>query len=163
MIYVRPVEIDDVSECLEIYNYYVENSDYTFEERALTLPEFENRVAALIEKFPFFVALDNDTVIGYAYLDRFSNRSAYRYTAELSIYLHKNRLNREIGGKLLYAVEQNGLICGIKNVVSVTSSTNEASVRFLQKNGYNFCGELPDVGYKFEKNISIKYFIKNLV
>ena len=81
---IRPLEENDISSCLEIYNWYIENSVATFEETKLSLSQFQQRVHRICEKYPYIVLEENHKIIGYAYLDAFHERSAYQWTVDLS-------------------------------------------------------------------------------
>ena len=52
---IRPLEENDISSCLEIYNWYIENSVATFEETKLSLSQFQQRVHRICEKYPYIV------------------------------------------------------------------------------------------------------------
>lgn len=43
---IRKAELKDCGACVEIYNYYIENTTVTFEETPLTVEEFEARFCA---------------------------------------------------------------------------------------------------------------------
>ena len=73
---IRPLEENDISSCLEIYNWYIENSVATFEETKLSLSQFQQRVHRICEKYPYIVLEENHKIIGYAYLDAFHERTA---------------------------------------------------------------------------------------
>lgn len=80
-------DTDDIEYCLEIYNYYILNSTSTFEEEALSFEDFKQRIFNITRKYPFLVAESGGRIIGYAYLNEYNSRSAYRITANLSVYL----------------------------------------------------------------------------
>ena len=102
---IRRICKDDIAQCLVIYNYYIENTCITFEETPLTEEQFRKRIMTIAEKHPFFVAVEDEKILGYAYLDVFNGRSAYRYTADLSIYVDKDYLHNGTGSRLLAKIE----------------------------------------------------------
>lgn len=157
---IRKLEKTDIIKCLEIYKYYIENTVVTFEEQTPTLCEFEQRLTEIANTYPFFVAESNDGILGYAYIDIFNKRSSYRYTADLSIYVDKKFCNNGIGSKLYFELEKAAKEIGIKNIVSLITSQNDSSIRFHEKIGFNFVGELKNVGYKFNEYLSVKYYQK---
>ncbi len=80
---IRELRNEDINKCLEIYNYYIEYTCYTLEEEKLTLSQFEERCYRISSKFPYIVMEDdNKGIVGYAYLDIFHERSAYRKTVD---------------------------------------------------------------------------------
>lgn len=159
---IRKIEKRDIAKCLEIYNYYVVNTNISFEEEALSLEKFETRVENITKSYPYIVACEGERVVGYAYLDRFHERSAYRYTADLSIYVDKNFSGCGIGGKLLCEIERLGRESGIINIISLIVADNAPSIAFHKKHGFFECGTMESVGLKFGKWHSIKYFQKRI-
>ena len=163
MISVRNIGApDDIAACLEIYNYYIKNSTATFEEEPLSLDVFSRRIEKITRKYPFFVAENDGQVIGFAYLAEFNDRSAYRFTADLSVYLSHDEISRGVGSALLAAVEKAGKEIGIKQIISIITSENEKSLRFHEKHGFVKRGELVDVGYKFGRPLGVYYYQKTL-
>lgn len=159
---IREIEEADIAACLSIYGRYIENTSVTFEESVPALDEFKSRVMRIAERYPFLVAVENGRVVGYAYLDTFNERTAYRRTADLSVYLDKDDLHKGVG-KLLYAeLERRAVRCGIKNIVSVVTAENENSLRFHERLGFRHAGTLTNVGCKFGRLLSVKYLQKEL-
>ena len=159
---VRQLRKEDISQCLKIYNYYIENTCFTFEEQKLLLSEFEERAERISARYPFLVATEGEYVVGYAYLDTFCERSAYRYTADLSVYVEKDFRQHGIGTRLLQAVESEAQARKIRNLVSVITSKNENSIAFHEKNGFVLKGELTGVGLKFGEWLDVRYYQKEL-
>ena len=159
---IRNLKQTDIAQCLEIYNYYIESSTATFEEEKLSLNEFSERLKRIAAEFPFFVAEENGKISGYAYLDHYNTRSAYRYTADLSIYLARNAVSRGTGGMLLEAVESAGAKRGIKNIISLVTEENEVSCRFHEKHGFEKMGKLESVGFKFGKWLGVYFYQKQI-
>lgn len=159
---IRGFDKNDSVRCLSIYRYYVENTVITFEEETPDINEFEKRLIGIAEKFPFLVAVENGEVIGYAYLDAFNGRSAYRYTADLSLYLDKDQCHKGVGSLLYRELEGRAKQSGIKNIIAIITALNENSLRFHGKMGFQFVGELADVGYKFDQWLSVKYYHKRI-
>ncbi len=162
MINIRTLEPKDIPFCLEIYNYYIVNTTYSFEELPLSEEAFEKRTLAISAKYPYIVAEEDGKIIGYAYLAAFSERTAYRFTADLSIYLDKGWAGKGIGKLLLSEIEARGKAMGIKNIIAIITEQNCASVAFHQKHGYTVCGDFSDVGYKFGQWLGVKYLIKRI-
>ena len=106
MIKIRDMEKTDFVQCLNIYNHYIENSVVTFEESALGLYDYKRRIERITAEYPFLVAVQSNKIKGFAYLDKFNERSAYRYTADLSIYVDKDNLGSGIGTLLLAELEK---------------------------------------------------------
>ena len=161
-IIISPIKDDDIRSCLEIYNYYITDTTVTFEEEPLTYESFFERVNRICKTYPYFAAQVGGKTVGYAYLDMYNERSAYRHTADLSIYLNKDAKNRGIGSMLLSAVENAGRDRGINNIISLITEENERSVAFHEKHGYILVGKLNKVGLKFNKRLDVLIYQKEI-
>lgn len=158
---IRELEEKDIKSCLDIYNYYIERTCYTLEEEILDLDSFTKRVKRIHSHYPYIVYTDDrDNVLGYAYLDVFHERSAYKKTADLSIYVDKDHLHEHIGILLLNAIEKKAKDYGISNIISIVTSENQNSLRFHQNHGFLLEGNIKDVAYKLGKTISVYYLRK---
>ncbi len=159
---IRDIKSGDVGAVTEIYNYYILNSTATFEEEPLSVADFDKRVGRISAKYPFLVAEDGGKIIGYAYVCEFNERSAYRFTADLSIYTDKNSRHIGIGGKLLEKIEKKAAAQGIKSLISLITGENLASVKFHENHGFKRCGTLNSVGVKFGRELDVFYYQKEL-
>ena len=97
---IREVETKDYNKILDIYNYYIKNTTITFEEKILSYEDMSKRIDEIKGNFPYIVYEENNEVLGYAYLNYLSKRSAYRYSSDLSIYLKAGEGSKGIGTKL---------------------------------------------------------------
>lgn len=161
-IIIRPIEEKDFGACLDIYNYYIKETAITFEEKILSHQEFSKRIHGILKKYPFLVAEAGGSVLGYAYLDAYNPRSAYRYTADLSIYLDKSSLSGGIGKALYAELERHAVSRGITNIISLITEGNIRSVRFHEKCGFELKGTLDNVGLKFGKRLGVMLYQKSL-
>lgn len=161
-IQIRPIQPFDIPACCRIYNTYIRDTTCTFEEEPLTETQFSDRVARIRREYPYLVAEQAGQVLGYAYFDRFNTRSAYRYTVDLSIYLSRESCHLGIGEHLLEELEIAGRQAGFRQVISLVTDENEASLRFHRRHGFSQAGHLPEVGEKFGRKIGIFFFQKAL-
>ena len=160
---LAPIAPEDIAACTELYNYYIENTCITLEEEPVTPEEFGARVARITKGYPYIVARDGaGETIGYAYLDVFNPRSAYRCTADLSIYVDRACRGSGVGQKLYAEIERLGRERGIENLISIITSDNEGSLRFHRKNGFTEIGVMPAVAFKFGKYLDVSFFQKHL-
>ena len=154
---------EDIAACTELYNYYIENTCITLEEEPVTPEKFGARAARITKDYPYIVARDGaGKPIGFAYLDMFNPRSAYRCTADLSIYVDRACRGSGVGQKLYAEIERLGRERGIENLISIITSDNEGSLRFHRKNGFTEIGVMPAVAFKFGKYLDVSFFQKHL-
>ena len=149
----------------EIYNYYIENSYSNFEEKKITYNKFyKNYKYVTLNKLPYLVALDSNKVVGIAYLNKFREKSGYRFSFENTIYVHHNYIKQGIGNKLLdkliFVSKKNK---NIKIIVAVIGSIdNKGSIKIHKKNGFVKKGILKKIGFKNDKWIDAIIMQKNI-
>lgn len=68
MMNVRTVKLADAPTLLNIYKPYVERTTSTFEYNVPTIQDFEDRIANTLEKYPYIVIEEDNTILGYASL-----------------------------------------------------------------------------------------------
>ena len=161
---IRNITAQDAERCAEIYGYYVKNTCFSLEETAPTATEYAARIAEVLSKgYPFLGADNADgTLAGFAYLNTYNARSAYKITADLSVYVDKAALHEHLGGALLAAIEAEAKKRGIKNIVSIVTDENENSKFFHEKHGFVLEGHIKNVAEKFGKTLGVYYFRKAL-
>ncbi len=159
---ISPITQADIPACLAIYNTYIRNTTITFEEAPLTVADFTARVEEILPKYPYLVGKEGEDVLGYAYLAPFNPRSAYRYTADLSIYLNAEQTARGVGSVLYQEIEREAILRGYRMIVSLVTSENTRSARFHEKHGFTLAGELPEVGFKMERWLGVRFYYKRI-
>ncbi len=159
---IRNILENDYNSICDIYNYYIENSNYTFEETKLSYDEMKERIDGIKEKFPYIVYEENGEVLGYAYLNYYSTRSAYWPSCDLSIYVKNNCSGKSIGTQLYKHIEVEAKKYGFKKILSCITLSNERSVKFHLNNGFKECGVIKNVGYKNNEWLSIVWMDKDI-
>ena len=148
---LRPCVPDDIAAVTAIYKNFVLHAACTFEETPPTAQEMAHRREhVLAERMPYLVAELAGEIVGYAYATIYRSRSAYRFTAEDSIYVHHAHSRQGIGSALLAALIDACEVAGCRQMVAVISDgTNSGSVQLHERFGFRPAGELKAVGFKF--------------
>ena len=162
---IRPVRIDDLSQIVEIYNYYVRNSVVTFDIEPLTLADWRDKhdyIAGL--NMPFLVAISpRGELLGFAYVAPWRQKAAYRRTVENSIYLRPAATGKRVGTRLLEALIAECKERGIKEIVAVISDKGaEPSIKLHEAFGFKSQGHLGKVGFKFGRWLGVVLLQKSL-
>ncbi|MDR1177821.1 MAG: GNAT family N-acetyltransferase [Spirochaetaceae bacterium] len=155
---IRTVSLEDAGAIVFIYNYYVKNSPATFEEIPLSARDMAARIRTVGENYPWIVWEENGEILGYAYMHRYHERAAYRYTAEDSIYIRAGCEGRGIGRALLENLINAARKMEIRVLLSIITVPNEASVGLHEKFGFKKAGQFHEVGYKFGQWLDVGYW-----
>ena len=149
----------------KIYNYYIVNSFSNFEEKKLSFKDFYKNYRNIIDKkLPYLVALDNEKVVGIAYLNKFRDKSGYRFAFENTIYVHNEYVKQGIGSKLLKElIIESKKNKNIKIIIAVIGSIDsKRSLKIHQKLGFKKLGVLKKIGFKKGKWIDSILLQKNI-
>ena len=160
---IRAVRDNDIPVCLDWYNYYIENTTVTFEEAPLTGKEFLSRVKRITKQYPWLMLEENGKPVGYAYLDHFNARNAYRYTADVTVYLDPKETGKGYGRTLMVALEEAAKRQNIHKLVSLVTEGNLPSEKLHESLGYRKAVGLEHAGYKFGRWLGVSWYEKDLL
>jgi L-amino acid N-acyltransferase YncA len=154
---VRPSTPADLGAIAGIYALAVTQGTGTFELEPPDLAEMARRRDDVLSKgLPWLVAEQAGRVLGYAYANPFRPRPAYRYSVEDSIYLHPDAQGRGVGRALLAEVLGRCQAAGARQVLAVIGdSGNLASIGVHRALGFERCGLLSGVGWKFGRWLDV--------
>lgn len=138
----------DAAPCAEIYGHYVRATPATFETEAPSVEEVGGRIAACQATHAWLVAETDGAVSGFAYGTRFAERPAYRWSCEVSVYLHPERLGTGSGSALYDALLARLVDRGLQVAFAKISQPNEASNALHAKFGFERVGLLRRAGFK---------------
>lgn len=146
---IRDATDTDADACAAIYAPYVRDTAVSFESEPPGPVEMAERIAHARERHAWLVAVTDDgTVLGYAYGAPFKPREAYRWTCEVSVYLHPDARGRGTGRALYAALLQRLAERGMVVAVAVLTVPNEASVALHRALGFTEVGVFRGVGWK---------------
>jgi phosphinothricin acetyltransferase len=154
---VRPATADDAPALAALYGHHVLHGAGTFEEAPPSADEMAGRLNAVLGKgFPWIVVEDEGRIAAYAYAAPYRERSAYRFTAEDSVYVAPDALGRGYGRAALAAVIAACEAMGLRQLVAVIGDTrNEGSIALHRALGFAPCGALTSVGFKFGRWVDV--------
>lgn len=107
---------------------------------------FGQRLAALGERECLLVLTDGE-VVGWGIVKQYSDRLGYRVAGETSIYLDRRLRGRGYGTRLQQALMEQCRAFGYHHVVARIWASNEGSISFHQKFGYELVGVQREVGF----------------
>lgn len=157
---ITQVKPTDVSELVDIYNYYISNTTVTFNTEEVDDNQFMSTFYANEKKYTLHTIRSKGDIIGYCSLNPFNKKEAYKRSAYVSIYLHPSSTGKGLGVEILTFLEKTADEKGYKSLIALISKENNTSCSFFEKNGYRRAGELLQAGEKFGRLIDVVYFQK---
>lgn len=160
---IRNADKSDADNIADIYNYYIENSVISFEEKTVSGADMRRRIESVQEAgLPWVVAVEDDVVVGYAYATKWKERSAYRFSVEASVYLSYQKLGRGLGVRLYETIFTSLQAAGVHTVIGGIALPNPASVALHEKMGMTKVAHFEKVGFKFQQWHDVGYWQRHL-
>lgn len=146
---IRDATATDAVACAAIYAPYVTDTAISFETEPPTPDEMEQRIAAATRTHAWLVLEEAGRVVGYAYAGPFNPRAAYRWSAQVSVYLEAGRRRRGGDGRALYQALLSRLAeRGFRTVLAGMTLPNDASEGLHRAMGFTPAGTYRRVGFK---------------
>ena len=160
---IRPASLADLRVVTDIYNYYVQNSDATFDIQPFT-PEqrvgwFQDHSDG--QRHRLLVAEQKTgEILGYAASGPFRSKEGYRTTVEVTVYCSPGATGMGIGAALYRELFQ--LLAGqdVHRAVAGIAQPNAASNALHERFGFARVGTFTEVGRKFGKYIDVLWMEK---
>lgn len=154
---IRTATAADLGAINDVYNHYVLTSTTTYQEVPSTADErrawFERRDARHVVT----VAELDGEVVGWASLNPWRERSAYRFTTENSVYVRHDRHRRGVGSALLSDQLGRAAQHGFRTIVAGIDAEQAASVALHARFGFAECGRMREVGFKFGRWLDVLF------
>lgn len=155
---IRDAVAADLPAITEIYAHHVLHGTGTFEES----PPPEADIAARVAKVQgagcaWLVAESEEgTILGYGYYAPLRDRSAYRFTAEDSVYVRNDIRGQGVGKALVAGLITRAEAQGFRQMVAVIGdSENVGSIGLHLSLGFRQIGVLRAVGMKFGRWVDV--------
>ena len=148
----------DAARIAQIYQPYVEETIISFEEVAPTADQMADRIRSTLAWTPWLVADEDGRVVGYAYASRHRERTGYRWSVDISVYLEAGAQGRGIGRALYRELLELLRRQRFVNVYAGITLPNDASVGLHRAIGMEQIGTYERVGYKFGQWLGVTWF-----
>lgn len=161
---IRPALLADIPEIQAIYAHHVLHGAGTFEEVPPSIEDMTARFQAIVEHgWAYIVATDDTGVVGYAYFSQLRDRSAYRFSAEDSIYVREDVRGQGVGKALVQRLLVDAERAGFRQMYAVIGdSENVGSVGVHASLGFQRVGVLRSCGFKFGRWVDAVYMQRGL-
>ncbi len=138
----------DAAACAAIYAPHVTEGVASFEEVPPSAQEFVKRIERITARYPWLVADEDGELAGYAYGSEHRDRAAYRWAADVTVYVARGHQRRGVGralyGALLGLLRAQGLWVACAGI----TLPNDASVGLHEGCGFKPVGIYRRIGFK---------------
>jgi phosphinothricin acetyltransferase len=156
---IRNVCAADVPALVDLYNHYILHSPATFEEEVIDAGAMGDRVKAVQQLgLPWLVAQDGAAVVGYAYANRWRERSAYRHSVETTVYVAPEHTGCGWGRQLYLALFDGLRQSDVHAALGGITLPNPASVALHEKMGMRKVAHFEEVGFKQGQWLDVGYW-----
>ncbi|HEX3802982.1 MAG TPA: GNAT family N-acetyltransferase [Solirubrobacteraceae bacterium] len=138
----------DAAGCLAIYGPFTSDTAVSFEDETPSLAEYQRRIERIGRTHAFLVAEDDGEIAGFAYAGPHRERPAYRWSAEVTVYLGERYRGRGLGRALyepLFALLEEQ---GYRVILAGITVPNPASVGLHKSLGFEQIGLYRRIGWK---------------
>ena len=148
MLSVREALGTDAAAVAAIYAPIVECTTISFEEVAPSETQMRERMSAIQLRHPWLIAEDGE-VLGYAYGSRHRSRAAYRWSADVTVYVAEHARGHGVGRALYARLFELLHAYGYYNAFAGIALPNDASIALHRAFGFERIGVYRNVGFKF--------------
>jgi phosphinothricin acetyltransferase len=146
---LEPAERKDVPDMLSISNWAALHTNANLALEPETLEQWLASFDAGQLRYPWLVARQLDSVVGFAKAGPHRARGAYAWTAETSVYVHPDCHGQGIGGALYDHLLRLLRDQGFVTLFAGITAGNAASEALHLAKGFRRCGVLHRAGWKF--------------
>src|SRR3978361_1231044 len=139
---IRDAILSALPEVQAIYAHHVLHGTGTFEDEPPSIEEITERYHKIVgHGWSWLVAVDATGVLGYAYYAQFRDRSAYRFTAEDSVYIRDDVRGQGVGKALVARLNETATDAGFRTMIAVIGdSENVGSIGVHASLGFQHAG-----------------------
>ena len=96
-------------------------------------------------RYPLLVEEIHEEIVAWAGLHAYYDRMAYKYTAEISVYIDPAHQGRGLGKRIAQELIRAAMDVGLRNLIAYVFLHNERSLGLFKSLGFTEWGRLPDV------------------
>ncbi len=137
---IRQASEADIPAITRIYNEGIVDRLATLETEQRTEDERRAWLLSRSERHPVLVAVQRGSVVGWASINPFNPRAAYRFVADFSIYVAREARGQGIGSRLMAAVIAEARRLGYHKLVLAGFPFNNAGMRLYRRFGFRDVG-----------------------
>jgi len=147
-VLIRTTRLNDAVAIAAIYAPIVRDTAISFEIDPPSPDDLRERIRGSIDTYPWLSAQIDDAMAGYAYAGRHRERAAYRWSVEVSVYVHPEYRRRGVAHALYTRLVQILARQGFRSAFAGITLPNVASVGLHEALGFTPLGVYRQVGFK---------------
>ena len=159
---IRTATEDDAEAILDIYAPIVRETAISFEDDVPSVEEMRRRIREKLERYPWLVAEEGDHLLGYGYAGPLRSRAAYRWSAEVSMYIRDDARGKGVGTAI--GMEMTGILLrmGVVTLFGGTTLPNPPSEGIYRASGFEEAGVWRNAGYKLGRWHDVGWYQRSI-
>ncbi|MGO8798062.1 MAG: N-acetyltransferase family protein [Roseiarcus sp.] len=156
---IRDAGTPDLPQILAIYNDVIATSTAVYSTEPVAFTERAEWFEARRRRgFPVLVADEGDGVLGFSSFGEFRGAWAgYRYSVEHSVHVRADARGKGVGRGLVAALFPLAAAQGKHVMIGGIDASNEGSLRFHERLGFERVGHFREVGRKFDRWLDLMF------
>jgi L-amino acid N-acyltransferase YncA len=146
---LRTVVDADWPAIADLTNHYIAHTAIHFGMDPVTPQELRELWWPKRDVYPFLVAAEGSRFLGYAKAGVWRERAAYKWTAEVGIYVARDMQRIGLGTQLYRALITACRERGLHSLIGGITLPNESSVRLHERVGFVKVAHFAQAGFKF--------------
>ncbi len=135
----------DAAACAAIYGPYVSDTVVSFEARPPTVEEMSSRIGGA---YAWLVVERDGVTLGYAYASPHRERAAYRWAADVAVYIDADHHRSGVGRALYTRLFERLRAIGLWTLCAGITQPNDASSGLHRAMGFVPVGTYRRIGWK---------------
>jgi len=155
---IRLANSADLPSILEISNWAALNTIANFAIEPESLEAWQETWNQTSEFYPYFVADENETIIGFAKASPWKGRCAYSHSCEVTVYVHPEHQRKGVGKALYEKLITTLKAQGYYTLLGGITQPNVASVKLHESLGFKRVALFERIGWKFDRWHDVGYW-----
>jgi phosphinothricin acetyltransferase len=163
MVTIELARLEDVARITEIANRAAEVGTANFATQAESVADWQASYRTSCDQYPWLVARDRSgAVVGFAKAGVHKARGAYRWTAEMTVYLDDDWQGKKLGSalyeRLIPVLDAQGFMTLLAGITTGHAASERLHARF----GFTRCATFHRAGWKLGGWHDVSYWERQL-
>jgi L-amino acid N-acyltransferase YncA len=145
---IREITATDYQIVAEIYNESIRLGTVTMDETLKTANDIAGWLANFHDREKLVVFTENEIVIGWGIIKRYSDREGYRFACETAVYFTAAKLGKGYGTTMKKHLIEICKELQYGHLVAKVFANNTGSIAYNEKLGYTIVGRQDQIGFK---------------